>query len=324
MIGASGGTASSSDGALEVTIPDGALASSVSITLTPTASPAAGAIGAAYAVGPMGTTFAQPATMTFSYAGAELGGQSLSALRVATYLGGAWQALPGYALSATAQTVSGTTTRVGTFALWAPASSASGACTSIIVGATCGSSSSSGASSSSGGVTCTMPTCATSSSTACAGYPGAAVQSCVEQRGRADGQLLLRRGGANLFRRGRPRRLFGRGEQQQHGEQQRWEQRRSDVHAGYVCGQRRDGLRAVPRRVDERVHRQRERLPGFLLLPLRPARLRAGRRIGRVRQQQQQRREQQQRGHLLRTVADVRGVNPVRLIQRNDGAVVHR
>ncbi|MGO8994509.1 MAG: hypothetical protein ACLQVI_14415, partial [Polyangiaceae bacterium] len=205
VVGTTGGTAQSSNGALKVTIPSGALPSIVTITVTPTTSPGAGALGTVYALGPAGTTFAQPVTMTFSYQGVSLGGQSPSALRAAMYVGGAWQLLPGYAQNTSAQTVSGTTTTVGTFALWAPAvtsssssSSGAAACATLDFGAVCGSSSGSssgGGSSSSGsssggsstggsssGTTCTSPTCATGAAGACAGYPGSA-QSCNDDVG---------------------------------------------------------------------------------------------------------------------------------------------
>jgi hypothetical protein len=116
-VGAAGGTVTSSDGSLQVSIPAGALAQDVTITVTPVTPPGPGSLGTAYDLGPNGTMFAMPITLAFHYSGLNLGGQPASDLRVATYVSGAWQTLTGFAEDTTAMTVSGTTTH---FTYYAP------------------------------------------------------------------------------------------------------------------------------------------------------------------------------------------------------------
>ena len=67
MVGPSGGAVSSSDGNLAVNIPAGALPADVTITTEPAAAPAAGAVGTVYEIGPTGTQFAMPVTLTLHY-----------------------------------------------------------------------------------------------------------------------------------------------------------------------------------------------------------------------------------------------------------------
>jgi hypothetical protein len=88
-IGAQGGTVATADGSVTLQIPAGALSASTAITLQAVASTPAGAVGRGFEIGPTGTTFAQPATLTFSYAGADLGGKAETNLVVMTY-GSAW------------------------------------------------------------------------------------------------------------------------------------------------------------------------------------------------------------------------------------------
>jgi len=110
VIGAAGGTVASSDAAMEVSIPAGALSKDVTVTVEVATTSPAGAIGRVYEIGPTGTTFSAPITMTFHYAGLDLGGHQASELRVATDVAGTSQLLAGYAQDASAQVVSGTTT----------------------------------------------------------------------------------------------------------------------------------------------------------------------------------------------------------------------
>jgi hypothetical protein len=189
VVGASGGTAASSDGTMTLSVPSGALASNVALTVSPATTSVPGIVGAAWVVGPAGTTFTKPVTLTLSYAAAGGG----SAFRIATYANGALHDLPGYSLDASAQTVSGTTTTVGTFGLVAAASSttstadAGTVCFTMSGGASCeGGSSSSGSSGAGGGSTsgsggtCTVSTCAGDNATICAQYPGSSLSSCVD------------------------------------------------------------------------------------------------------------------------------------------------
>src|SRR5438552_12405250 len=84
VIGASGGTASSSDGNVQVSIPAGAVDGNVTITVAAIAPPAAGSFGNVYEIGPTGTQFKVPVAMTFKYGGVDLAGKSVALLRVAT------------------------------------------------------------------------------------------------------------------------------------------------------------------------------------------------------------------------------------------------
>lgn len=71
MVGASGGTVNA--GSLAIQIPAGALAADTAITVTRVSSTAPGG-RLAFRLGPDGTTFSSPVTLTFSYAGAEVAG----------------------------------------------------------------------------------------------------------------------------------------------------------------------------------------------------------------------------------------------------------
>ncbi len=173
-IGSTGGDLASNDGALQVVIPAGALPSNVMVTVTPAASPGGGSIGTVYEIGPTGTEFATPITLTLQYDPSKLGGTDPSMLRVATYASGGWQMLPGATVDTQTKTVSGTTTHLSPYAL---VSAATGAvCASVTRAQVCDGSASPGG----GQVTsCPAPTCAEATG-ACAGYPGARLSGCIE------------------------------------------------------------------------------------------------------------------------------------------------
>ena len=82
-IDASGGSLSSGDGRLTVTIPANALSAATSITIQPISNEAPGGIGLAYRLGPPGQTFATPVTITLHYAAPDLAGTSSSTLSLA-------------------------------------------------------------------------------------------------------------------------------------------------------------------------------------------------------------------------------------------------
>src|SRR5215831_14365907 len=69
VVGMSGGMVASSDGALQVAIPAGALSSDVMVTVESIASPGTGSVGKVYEIGPTGTQFATPVTLTLDYSG---------------------------------------------------------------------------------------------------------------------------------------------------------------------------------------------------------------------------------------------------------------
>ena len=118
-VGASGGNVATSDGVLTVGIPAGALPGDTQITIAEIQSPAAGAIGKTYEIGPTGTQFAVPVTLTFKYGGFDLMGNDPSSLEVATITGGEWVALTGDAVDTNAQVASGQTTHLSPYGIHA-------------------------------------------------------------------------------------------------------------------------------------------------------------------------------------------------------------
>ncbi|MEO8754585.1 MAG: hypothetical protein ABI624_18105 [Casimicrobiaceae bacterium] len=89
-IGAAGGSVTSADGTLLLTIPAGALASATAIGIQPLTNFAHGGIGRAYRLTPDGQTFLAPVTLTFKYADTDLAGTA------AGFLGAAFQTAAGY------------------------------------------------------------------------------------------------------------------------------------------------------------------------------------------------------------------------------------
>lgn len=97
-IGAGGGSIAMA-GQIELAIPAGALDQDRQFTLSAVASPPADptgrdALGSVYSIGPSGTTFDQPATLTLHYDESDLGGADESDIVIYTSSGGAWTALP--------------------------------------------------------------------------------------------------------------------------------------------------------------------------------------------------------------------------------------
>jgi len=68
VIGAAGGSLTSADGLLTLTVPAGALSADVDLSITPITNTAPGGQGTAYRLGPDGLTFFVPATLTFQVA----------------------------------------------------------------------------------------------------------------------------------------------------------------------------------------------------------------------------------------------------------------
>jgi hypothetical protein len=173
-VGTSGGSVASDDGAVTVVIPAGALASDTTITVTKTTSPASGNLGAVYEIGPTGTHFAKPVSMTFHYASVPFGSTPVANLRVATVVSGAWQALDGFAEDTSAKTVTGTTTHLSPYTV---ISGSGQICVDLNEPQIC-----------MGGTgiptTCTPSTCALLSG-GCATYPGSQL-SCTDSSAGAD------------------------------------------------------------------------------------------------------------------------------------------
>jgi hypothetical protein len=106
-IGAAGGSVSTPDGKIALTIPAGALASNTVISIQPLTNTAHGKIGAGYRLTPGGQTFLTPITLTFPYTDQDLLGTA------AEVLGAAFQTADGYwrwagdaTIDTTAKTVS--------------------------------------------------------------------------------------------------------------------------------------------------------------------------------------------------------------------------
>ena len=106
-MGAAGGSLSSADGKMVLSVPAGALSTNTFISIQPMTNFAHGKIGLAYRLSPRGQTFAKPVTLTFAYADSDLEGTN------AAFLGAAFQTATGFwtwlgaaTTNATAKTVS--------------------------------------------------------------------------------------------------------------------------------------------------------------------------------------------------------------------------
>ncbi len=195
VIGTAGGMLASSDGMLRVAIPAGALPGDVTVTIVPTTPPGSGAIGTVYELGPTGTQFAMPVTLSFAYSPTSLGPTDPSLLRVATFAAGSWQILSGASMDPKGLTVFGTTTHLSPYGIISAATGAM--CATVSGGVSCsggtdtgsgsgtagmsGGGVASGGTTGAGGVTvsCTPSTCADATN-ACAAYPGAAMTGCTD------------------------------------------------------------------------------------------------------------------------------------------------
>jgi hypothetical protein len=94
MVGEAGGSLSSANGRLDVSVPPGAVASDVAFTIQQIDSPRAGAVGQVFELGPSGMTFLKPVTLGFHFSEADLGTNSPEALQVATLATGGWEMVP--------------------------------------------------------------------------------------------------------------------------------------------------------------------------------------------------------------------------------------
>ncbi|WP_354449332.1 hypothetical protein [Ottowia thiooxydans] len=112
-----GGSVSSSDGKLTVTVPEGALKAATTLTIQPVANNAPGRIGAGYRLLPEGVTFAKPVQLSFAYDNADLSGSHAQALGIAFQQSdGTWKWQAG-ALNEAARTVTAATTHFSDWSL---------------------------------------------------------------------------------------------------------------------------------------------------------------------------------------------------------------
>lgn len=120
VVSPAGGTASTAGGAVLVTFPAGALTTAKTITIAPAVNPPANPLlvpGTAFDFGPSGT-FAQPVTITISYAGTTVpAAVDPATLRLHRLTAGVWVALPGSTVNVSTKTVTGQTTSFSTYAV---------------------------------------------------------------------------------------------------------------------------------------------------------------------------------------------------------------
>ncbi len=110
-IGAAGGSLTSGDGKLVLTVPAGALAANTTIGIQPITNFAHGKIGSAYRLTPDGQTFSQPVSLSFAYADEDLVGAGIDVLGVAFQTtAGLWRWAGDPTVNAAAKTVSVNTT----------------------------------------------------------------------------------------------------------------------------------------------------------------------------------------------------------------------
>ncbi len=83
VIGAAGGTVSTPDSRITISVPAGALASDTTITIQPITNEAFGGIGLGYQLLPEGQIFAKPVQLSFAYTDADLDGTAPEALNIA-------------------------------------------------------------------------------------------------------------------------------------------------------------------------------------------------------------------------------------------------
>jgi hypothetical protein len=118
VVGDAQGTVSSSDGALTVTVPPGAVAEPTQLTVTPIANMARGAIGPAFRLGPAGATFAAPVTLTFAAPASYPAGTSIAGVGIEVQdERGFWHRAEPVTRDAAAGTVSVETTHFSDWAL---------------------------------------------------------------------------------------------------------------------------------------------------------------------------------------------------------------
>jgi hypothetical protein len=92
-VGSSGGTVTSADGLLTISIPAGALSATKTITVQPITNNVSLGVGGGYRLGPEGTTFSQPVTLIFKYTNGMLQNKPAETLWITTQnTDGGWSA----------------------------------------------------------------------------------------------------------------------------------------------------------------------------------------------------------------------------------------
>lgn len=102
-----GGSLTSPDGKLTITVPEGALSEPTTLSIQPITNGAPGSHGPAYRLLPDGQAFAKPITLTFHYTDDDVAGSAPQLLGIATHQSdGTWQAIGGPQIDEAARTVS--------------------------------------------------------------------------------------------------------------------------------------------------------------------------------------------------------------------------
>ena len=117
-IGTDGGTVASSDGKVKIVIPSGALNQDTGITVAPVSNQPSGNIGTAYEVGPDGTTFNKPVTISITYDEASIpSGVSESDIKLGTVTNNKWEVITDSIVNTVSNTISGSITRLSTYGI---------------------------------------------------------------------------------------------------------------------------------------------------------------------------------------------------------------
>lgn len=117
-IGTAGGSLTSVDGNLTVTIPAGALTSNTTISIQPISNEGPLGLGLGYRLSPEGTTFQQPVTLSFKYNDELLDNAEEDFLWIITQANdGSWNALLKSEVNTSTKTVTVTTTHFSDWAL---------------------------------------------------------------------------------------------------------------------------------------------------------------------------------------------------------------
>lgn len=117
-IGTAGGSLTSGDGRLTVTVPAGALTSNTTISIQPISNEGPLGLGLGYRLSPEGITFQQPVMLTFTYNDQVLGHAEEDFLWIITQAeDGSWNALLKSEVNTSTKTVTVTTTHFSDWAL---------------------------------------------------------------------------------------------------------------------------------------------------------------------------------------------------------------
>ena len=120
VIGANGGAVTAASGAVALSVPEGALTQSTTITIKPEGTPPASkrlVPGTAYEFGPDGATFMQPVTIKLRYGVLAAANKDQNRLRLHRYVNSGWVEVPGSTVNVVERTVTGQASAFSTYAI---------------------------------------------------------------------------------------------------------------------------------------------------------------------------------------------------------------